>query len=76
MVRLKTRYVLVRLDFFERKKKDGVIIVSSQQHSQEQPAYYNDWFPTRKDFANALRESIIGGFGTSASDAAMDVQGT
>ncbi|CAB9523257.1 expressed unknown protein [Seminavis robusta] len=61
MVRLKTRWVLTRLDLFQ-----DIIIGSTSPRP--------DWFPTKKEFAKALKESIISCFGTSASDAAFDVQ--
>jgi hypothetical protein len=67
MVRHKNRFMLVRLEFFEGKRHMQVVVSQRQQP---------DWFPTSKDFVHALRECVTCCFGTSASDAAMDVQGT
>ena len=62
MVRFKSRWMLVHLEFADLDNLDrrtGKI----------------KWFPSREDAARATRNSIQSCFGTSASDAIMGVHG-
>ena len=64
MVRVKTRYILVRLEL--GRAYDSVNRVSKgNTHVKE--------FPTRKDLAMATQDSLAACFGTSASD--TEIQG-
>ena len=66
MVRLKTRYMLVRLELADiNKGKAG---------ASKEPGRIKE-FPTRKEMARATQDSIATCFGTSAGDAFMEIQG-
>jgi hypothetical protein len=62
MVRFKARLMLVQIYFSENANVDS-------------KSGKVKWFPSRDDFLKALRNNIEGCFGTSASDASLEVQG-
>jgi RNase P/RNase MRP subunit POP5 len=61
MVRHKTRWLLVKVDFeVDVRKRNSKPI---------------DYFPSKKEVAQSIRESILSCFGTAAEGAAFDTQG-
>jgi len=66
MVRQKTRYLLIRLEF------SGSVLAGTSSYIQDD---CNEEFPTRKEVAWATQDSIKNCFGTAASDAASEIQG-
>jgi hypothetical protein len=60
MVRLKTRWLLIRID------NDGINDICSLEN----------YFPGKKELAFAIRDNLVQCWGVALSGAAMDTQGT
>lgn len=69
MVRHKTRWFLVRLDFEKHMTTTCQDDNKSNEKSSDPP------FPSRKEVTSGIRESILTCFGTAAGGAALDIQG-
>jgi hypothetical protein len=72
MVRHKTRWLLVRIDFADDLQGLGSVKWDSDSKRKGEPT---DDYPSKKDLAKVIRNSVIACSGVAASGAALDTQG-
>jgi hypothetical protein len=72
MVRHKTRWLLVRIDFADDLQGLGIIKWDSDSKKKGEPT---DEYPSKKDLAKVIRNSVVACSGVAASGAALDTQG-
>jgi hypothetical protein len=73
MVRHKTRWLLVRIDFADDLR--GLSSVKWDADSKRKGEPTDDDYPSKKDLAKVIRNSVIACSGVAASGAALDTQG-